>query len=455
MSNEHLIITAVIVLAASGAYFAARMLQARTVVHEKTLQLEALENLLNQRDQVIENLQTLNAELREKNVELQVRLEEEDRLLNEKMTVLREAQEQFSDAFRSLSAQALYDNNHSFIELARVSLERYQERAQNDLESRQLAISQLVSPLQEALQRVDKELRQMEKNRIAEYSSLSQQVENLARSELQLQTETANLVKALRMPQVRGRWGEMQLRRAVEIAGMTAYCDFLQQVSANSEGGRLRPDMLVKMPNRKNIIIDAKTPLQSYLEAIESQEENVRQEKLKDHARQLKTHINQLASKSYWEQFQPAPEFVVLFLPGESFFSAALEQDPALIEYAAQQKVILATPTTLIALLMVVAYGWQQEHIAENAREISELGRMLYSRLATMASHFNDMKKGLERTIDAYNRSAGSFESRVLVAARRFKEMDATRDEEILPVESISGVPRQLSWPDWSKEDCE
>jgi DNA recombination protein RmuC len=247
----------------------------------------------------------------------------------------------------------------------------------------------------------------------------------------------------------------MQLRRAVEIAGMTAYCDFLQQVSANSEGGRLRPDMLVKMPNRKNIIIDAKTPLQSYLEAIESQEENVRQEKLKDHARQLKTHINQLASKSYWEQFQPAPEFVVLFLPGESFFSAALEQDPALIEYAAQQKVILATPTTLIALLMVVAYGWQQEHIAENAREISELGRMLYSRLATMASHFNDMKKGLERTIDAYNRSAGSFESRVLVAARRFKEMDATRDEEILPVESISGVPRQLSWPDWSKEDCE
>lgn len=361
----------------------------------------------------------------------------------EKNLRIDELESRFTNTFTALSAQALQNNNRYFMEMARTTMATFQDNAKNELEMKRQAIGQLVSPLQETMQKVDLQLQEIEKNRIATYTSLSEQVQALTRNEMLLQSETANLVKALRRPQVRGRWGEIQLKRTVEIAGMVEYCDFYEQVSAATETGQLRPDMLIRLPNQKNIVVDAKTPLQAYLDAIETMNEDEQAARLKDHSAQLRVHINKLGSKNYWAQFQPTPEFVVLFLPGESFFSAALEQDPAIIEYASGQRVILATPTTLIALLMTISYGWRQERIAENTREISELGKSLYSRLSTMANHMSDMKKNLDRTIEAYNHMVGTFESRVLVSARKFRELGADSGPEIAAGQVIEKAPRE------------
>lgn len=361
----------------------------------------------------------------------------------DKSARLQEMESRLAETFSLISTQALKSNSQSFLEMARLTLDNYQENAKNELELKRQAIGHLVSPLQESLQKVEGQLQEIEKNRIATYTSLSEQVQALTRSEMLLQSETANLVKALRRPQVRGRWGEIQLRRTVEIAGMVEYCDFLEQVSAATEGGLLRPDMVIQLPNAQNIVVDAKTPLQAYLDAVESPNEMEQLVKLKDHAAQLRAHINKLGSKNYWEQFKPTPEFVVLFLPGEAFFSSALEQDPGMIEYASRQRVILATPTTLIALLMTVSYGWRQERIAANTREISELGKALYNRLSTMAGYIGDMKKSLDKTIEAYNHMVGTFESRVLVSARRFKELGVAGGDEIAASQGIEKAPRQ------------
>jgi DNA recombination protein RmuC len=383
---------------------------------------------------------------------LESALEAERKTSNEKIELVTRASEELRNAFKAMASDALKNNNVSFLTLAKESMERFQSEARGDLDKRQKAVADLVAPVGESLKKVDEKIQQMEIARGDAYGELRAQVQSLITTQKELQSETGNLVKALRTPNVRGRWGEIQLRRVVEIAGMLSYCDFAEQETVISETGRLRPDLVVKLPGGKHVVVDAKTPLQAFLDAFETNDEDARRLCLANHARQVRDHMNTLSGKKYWEQFESTPEFVVMFLPGETFFSAALEQDSGLIEHGVLNRVIPASPTTLIALLKAINYGWNQEKLARNAQQISALGKELHDRLRLLAGHITSVGTGLDRAVDSYNKAVGSLESRVLVSARKFAELGTSVADDIPELEPIETTARALSF-DWGEDD--
>ena len=443
------VISLIIAVIAVIVALAARFKNAALAERKNTLdqELVAVRGELSLKQNEVSSLLTARASL-------EATLASEREATKEKLQLLSEARTELENSFQALASSALQSNNANFLELARTTVEKYQSQAKGELEAREKAVETLIKPITESLKQVDEQVRELEKSRAQAYGTLTSQVASLLDTQKALQAETGNLVKALREPQTRGRWGELQLRRVIELAGMLDYCDFEEQVSVTNEDRRYRPDVVVKLPGGKNIVIDAKVPLTAYLAALEADDDTVRSARLSDHARKIKQHIDNLAGKSYWAQFQPTPEFVVLFLPGEVFFRAALDGDSELIEYGVGQKVIVASPTTLIALLKAVAYGWNQKNLAENAQKISETGSQLYERLCVMARHFENIGNRLSAAVDAYNSAVGSMQRSVFPVARKFAELDkslAAEDlQEVGPVEKTS---RQLDAPDWRDGD--
>jgi DNA recombination protein RmuC len=390
----------------------------------------------------------LGNELAATRARLEAELVAERRTASDKLTLLKDAEEKLREAFAALSSDALRQNNQSFLDLAKTSLAEFQKTARMDLDGRQKAIEDLVQPLKESLTKVDGKLQEVEKNRVGTASALTEQLRSLHQAQHSLQVETSRLVQALRSPNIRGQWGELQLRRVVEAAGMLEYCDFDLKESVDADGTRLTPDMIVRLPGRRNVVVDAKVPSSAYLDAMESDDEAVRNGKLRDHARQVRDHVVRLGNKTYWQHFQPAPDLVIMFVPGETLLSVALQRDPSLLEFSLGRGVMLASPLTLMALLRAVAFGWQQEKVARNAHEISDLGRQLYDRIRVMAEHFEEVARGLTRSVEAYNRAVGSLESRVLVTARRLKEKGISAPEELPELEVIDHTARSLGAPE-------
>jgi DNA recombination protein RmuC len=436
-----------VALGALGGYLARGGLQ--RLAEERAARIADLEQRLSAREAEATQARAAASAAERRTAEAEARREAERAAAEEKLALLEDARSRLTDAFKALSAEALRESSASFLALARTSLEKYQEGAKGDLEKRERSIAELLAPVRDGLGKLDGQLRELEKAREGAYGALTQQLRGMAEAQGELRAEAGNLVRALRAPQVRGRWGELQLKRVVELAGMLDHCDFHEQQSVEGEAGRLRPDLVVHLPGGRQVVVDAKAPLAAYLEASEAKDDATRAAKLLDHARQLRNHVAALSRKSYWEQFQPTPEFAILFLPGENFYAAALEADPSLLEAGVERRIFLATPTTLIALLKAVAYGWQKEAAAENAEAVSALGRELYKRVADLGGHFSRVGKNLAQTVDAYNRAVGSLEARVLPQARRFEELQAAPEGIALPeLAAVETLPRPLVAPE-------
>jgi len=406
--------------------------------------ISELRQQVRQRESENEQIREVAANERQSKVEALTRLEAARQSFEEQKHLLEVMKKEMTDTFNALSSAALKSSSEDFLRLASESLGKVVSDTKGRLGEHQAAMDGMIKPLSDTLRRYEEQIKTIEEGRHKAYGSLSEQLRSLASTQENLQKETSNLVTALRKPQVRGRWGEMQLRRVAELSGMSVHCDFTEQQSVDTEKGRIRPDMIVHLPMEREIVVDSKVSLDAYLDAVSAATEEERRSRMEKHARQVRTHMNKLASKEYWSQFSLSPEFVVLFIPGESFLSFAVEMDPALIEDGIQKKVIISTPTTFIALLRAIAYGWRQEQITKNAQEISVLGRELYERISTMAKYFDDMGRALEKSILSYNRMVGSLEARVLPSVRKFRELGVAGGGEIPPLEQIDQTPRDL-----------
>ena len=424
----------------TGLWITSRL---RTQAQRAEATVDELRKQLERERDTLASVRQAWAEAQQARVTAETRMEDTARQLLEQKALIDHTRQELIGSFQALSGEALKQNNEAFLKLAAVSFETLHVKADSDLVQRQQAIDALVRPLQDSLQRYAEQVRLLEQSRQSAYGGLDQHLRCLAESQQRLQQETGNLVKALRAPTVRGQWGELTLKRVAELAGMVDHCDFVEQPSAIGDDGRFRPDMVVQLPGGRQIIVDAKTVLSAYLEAHEAQNEAQQMEALRRHAAQVKCRMDELSLKAYWTQFDHAPEFVVLFLPGEQFLGAALDQNPRLIEEGFANGIVLATPATLIALLRAVAYGWRQERMTAHAEEAGRLGKELYERMAILTEHMNDVGQALGKSVSAYNRAVGSLETRILPAARRFKELGVSSDRDIPVLGPTEVVPRK------------
>ena len=387
-------------------------------------------------------ISTSHGKTKQKLAGVEAKYEAELKAADDKLKILEEARDSLKDSFKALSADALSKNNESFIKLAEENLKKHQQSAKDDLEKRQQAITKTVEPVCQTLKAFSDRVNKIEERRIESEGGIKKELQKLSEMHLRLDQSTSSLVQALRAPQVRGQWGEMHLRRTVEMAGMINYCDFEEQSSVETEEGqRQRPDMLIRLPNERRVVVDSKVPIAAYLDALETDSIEVQSERMQAHARHLRTHIKDLSTKAYWSQFENAPEFVVLFVPNEAIFSAALEEDPSLIELGVENKVILATPTTLIALLKAVAYGWQQEAITREAKEIASLGKEIYDRLSVVIGHFVKLGKSIDQSVGNYNKAMNSVDSRLMVTARKFESLESASSEQLPDINQIEKRP--------------
>lgn len=434
----------------SGAAIAALLswLLSRRRTLELSRRQNKLEDELTETGRKLEDKSDEVSRLIAEKVRLETRLDSEKEKLEEIQKLYDAVESEISDKFKTISYDVLKDNSKTFLEIARKTFETIQTEARGDLDSKRQSIENLIKPVMETMASVNKQINEIEKNREGAYRALTEQVKMLMDSEEKLHRETNNLVTALRQPSVRGRWGEMQLRNAIELAGMLDYCDFVEQESVATEDGLLRPDVKVRLPGGREIIIDAKAPYTAYFNALEKSDNDEKDALLREHALQVRKHIASLSAKSYWRQFDPSPDFVVMFLPGENIYRAALEYDSTIINFGVEQHVLPTSPVTLITLLRAVAIGWQQELIARSARDISKLGSDLHDRIGTLTGHFDSLGKNLARSVKAYNDAIGSLESRVLPMARRFKELGVDTAAGIPVLEPIEKTSREIQAPE-------